>query len=360
MRFNPLIKVVFLTVFVSGWLVPATGEPPKSDEYIVRVEALNMRAEPELAGEVITILSEGDELMDLGEPPEYVDETWWRHVRFGEEEGWIADWYALPRPYYDAFREADELGKAGKILEMLDAIKTGARKIGAGGGRWGENYLISPDGKKIVVWGYAQMDEPDLWGGKYPGEGRNLSHFPVLLFASGQGLVDYFRSGESISGKWSPDSHYFAYTAFVLTEYNLSASLWILDSSAGERVDIGGTPSSRFTEYQYEYEFAGDYLVWLDEERVEEPGPPPLERHSFKPVLYAYELASGRKSEVLKADLNTLGGEDTWADSYVGIMYYPVKMVSEGSCATEVKQSDLYKKYNGKDGYAVSWEHFME
>ena len=177
---SDFITIIVSTVLISGCFAPAMGEPPLSDEYVVWVEALNMRAEPSKEAEIVVVLEQGDELMDISAPVVREGDLWWRHVRSDQIEGWIADWYALPRFYYDVFREADELGKMGKAEEMVDAVVEAGNIIGF---EVSDDVFhdVSHDGKNIILWGAWYCFD---WGGNYPDGGRVDSPFPVALFAS--------------------------------------------------------------------------------------------------------------------------------------------------------------------------------
>jgi hypothetical protein len=320
-----------------------------------------MRAEPSSEAEVVTVLGRGDEVADLGEEVKEVGDFWWRHVRAGDNEGWVNDSYALPGGFYDAFREADELGKAGKADAMVTAAWEGGEKIGIWGRRDASN-RVSPDGKKVVLIGAWSTDGDMDWGWGYPWGGRVYSPFPVLFFVSGKGLVDYFRSYDDIEGEWSPDSRYYVYTARPVAEYVSGAALWYFDSETGERVSVGATKILHPSGGGVEYELTDGYLIWTGVEAVEEPGPPLLEKDSTTPALAACELATGRKMKLLEADLDTLGGEEECETGCFGIRYYPVKMVTADPCPCPpaVEKSDLYIKYHDKYGYAANREHFLE
>ncbi len=346
-----IIVVYAFSLF--GCCTSATGEPPKSDEYIVWVEALNMRTEPAMGAEIVTVLERGDELKDLGEPPEYVDETWWRHVRVSESDGWIADWYTLPRPYYDAFREADEFGKAGKAEEMVAAAIEAGNAIAQ---EISDDVFhdVSPDGKNIIIWGAWYYF---YWSGNYPDGGRVDSPFPVVLFASDYGLLNYFRSYEDILGEWSPDSRYYAYSSMPVVTHFTTGWLGLIDTNSGTRVKVGRMVQSPRTKGRFgEFEFAEGYLLWIEEESVEGSLSPLLYEDSSTPVLFAYELATGRKLKLLEADLSTIGGEDTrvnWSRSPC----YPVKMRAVDPCPKGVERSNLYIKYFEDSGYAINRTH---
>jgi hypothetical protein len=196
---------------------------------------------------------------------------------------------------------------------------------------------------------------PDYWGGNYRGSGRVSSPFPVLVFISGRGLAGYARSYEEISGKWSADSRYYAYAADPVVEYNLWAGLFLIDTASVAIPIVGGMVRSR-EGFEYEYEFAGGYLLWVDEEPIEEPGPRFLERRSATPVLFAYDLETGRKSKLLEADLETLQLAGTEGPGRYWTKYYPVKMVNADPCPGGVEGSPLYIKYNENDAFAVNRE----
>ena len=358
MRTRVLMCMALAAAFAAYAIDQTTAAHSEYVDYVVWVDQLNLRAGPSTEAEIITVLRRGDELTYLGEDVEEAGDVWWRRVRPGENEGWVNDWYTLPRAYYDAFRKADELGKAGEAEGMVAAAIEGGRKIGLEEG-WGDFYDVSPDRKKIILQGdWSTSDELD-WGGNYPRRGRVFSPFPVLLFASGQGLVDYFRSYEEVPGTWSPDSSYYAYVERPIVEYNYTATLKLLDTTLWKRITVGRMICSPEL-HDYEYEFAGGYLLWADEEPVEEPGPPLLERESATPVLFAYELGTGRKLKLLEADLETLQDEETRVEGWSGVKFYGVKMVAADPCPRAVERSKLYIKYFENYGYAVNRDHYLE
>jgi hypothetical protein len=332
------------------------------DEYVFWVETSYLMEHPSGGAEIVAKLKRGDKLIDLGEAPVESGGFWWRHVRAGGNEGWVNDWLALPRAYYDAFREADELGKAGDAEAMVASVIETAVSVGIGEMESYEPfYDVSPDGKRVIIKGCLVSEEADYWGGRYEDMGRVSSPSPVLVFASGKGLIDYFRSYDEISGKWSADSRYCAYSARPVVTHFATGYFGLIDTDRGKRVGVGRmVPVPRSEEVGFgDFEFADGYLVWVDEEPVDESASPLLYGDSSTPVLYARELVTGRKLKLLEADLSTIGGEDTrtnWARSPC----YPVKMNIVDPCPEGVERSKLYIKYYEDSGYAINRTHQFE
>jgi hypothetical protein len=348
-----------------------------SGEFMVYVPQLNMRANPNNQAKVLKVLKRGTmvravsaEVTDALEGHDAYE--FWREVAVDGTIGWVADDYIISKDLYEAFREADERGRAGDAEGMrrgLDkAIKNyrppfqdgGAnmldiqREDSARRGIW--HQYVSPDGTKIVVVGeWAYLD----WGGGYPNHGRIGTGVPVLCFENGKGLVDHFQSMEEMTGTWSPDSRFFAYAEDPVTEFGYQATLMLIDMSSWNRVEIGRLTHAPAA-HRYEFGFAGGYLLWVDEEAVKEPGPPPLEKDSATPLLLAYEFATGRKSKLLKADLNTLRSDETQVEGWGGIKFYKVKMVTVDPCPESVKRSKLYSKYSDDNVLAVNREVYNE
>jgi len=310
-----------------------TGEP-----YVVWVSNLNLRRNPGTAAKKLTTLAAGTTAADSGYQMLWLAGDLWRLVRAGDKVGWVADRCILPAALASAFKEADELGKAGDAEGMVAAVTEGGLK---GGFDW-SCFDISPDRRKIFVlpcweWG---LDDIPQWGGGYPNGGRVGTGFPVLYFVTGRGLVEYFRAYTDICGRWFRDSRYYVYTENAVVEFGFGATLMLLDTETWRREDIGfvATP-------EYGFEFANGYVVWFGEELIEDR-PPYLEEESYAPVLWAYDMKLGERVRILEADLSTMGTEV--ADAGLGTKFYEVKMVPAGLCPKAVAGSDLYLKYAHK------------
>jgi hypothetical protein len=339
-------------VVASATVLDDTGEP-----YVVWGSDVDLRANPGAAARTLTTLPAGTTVADTAYEVLPLEDGFWRLVRAGEMVGWVPDRRILLADYYEAFRKADELGKAGDAGGMIAAIEEGNKKMVALEGL--AEYErpradVSPDGLKVML--DTEGEGPGLWRGGYPGGGRAGSPWPGFFFVSGRGLVEYFRSYDSISAMWSPDSRYLLYSELPVVEFPDRARLTLLDTETWNRVTVG---YNDLTQGWGEFGFGDGYVLWIDEEPVKEPGPPPLERESYTPVLWGYDIAAGKAFRVLAADLTTVKEKpvDTHGFTF-GVAYYEVKMAPAGPCPPAVAYSTLYKKYNGAFARASNREYW--
>jgi uncharacterized protein YraI len=325
-------------------------------EYVVYVDKLKLRAGPSTSAAVITELGRRSYLVNKSEVVTAVEGRYWRQVEFNGKTGWVADRYVLPELFYEAFKKADELGRAGDGEGMIAAAIEGFKKVDYLEDITDYYYdyynIVSPDGLKVILKGHWSSDDTFDWGGGYPGRGRVYSPFPVFFFVSGRGLVEYFRTYEEIRGKWSPDSRYYVYTESVIVEFGFGSPLKLLDTETWRREDIGfvATP-------EYGFEFADGYVVWFGEELIEDR-PPYLEEESYAPVLWAYNMKPGDRVRILEADLSTMGTEVVHEG--FGTKFYEVKMVPAGLCPAAVENTGLYRKFANRFAEAEDRTHWME
>jgi hypothetical protein len=338
-----ILRADVYNVFESATVLDDTGEP-----YVVWGSDVGLRANPGAAARTLTTLPAGTTVADTGYEVLTLEDGFWRLVRAAETVGWVPDRDILLADYYEAFRKADELGKAGDAEGMVAAIEEGNKKMVdiEGLAEYERPYAgVSPDGLKVMV--DTQGEGPGLWRGGYPGDGRAGSPWPGFFFVSGRGLVEYFRSYDSISAMWSPDSRYLLYSELPVVEFPDRARLTLLDTETWTRVTVG---YNDLTQGWREFGFGAGYVLWIDEEPVEEPGPPPLEKRSFTPLLMAYEIETGETLRLLKADMATLRTAPVF-EGY-GPWLYEIKMVPADPCPDVLKDAELYKKYAG--AYALA------
>jgi len=354
-RFSRALPAVTAAALAASLLAAAVHAAQTSaepgDEYVVYVDAVNLRAEPDAGAEVMRVLTSGERLRGLGEAvfdakaDAMAEPEVWRPVRAGDDAGWVPDRYILSASLYEAFREADRLGKAGDAAGMLLAVKNSIRafpprrrdegKTPLNAERMWADVDASPDGSKVVV---ALWGDGGIGPGDYPDAGRIGSGFAVLLFAQGRGLVEYYRSFKVIDGKWSPDSRYYLYAAAFITEGPSDDALLVLDTATWRRKELGLLATSA------EFDFFGGYILWPAKEEVLKPRPP-LKEPSFEGVLNAYELATGKTVRLLEPDLTTV--EEGAVERYGqwGIKYYPADLLPAPLCPEALKTSPLYIKY---------------
>jgi len=328
----------------------AAAEAAEPDEYVVWVDRLNLRAGPSAEADIITVLGRGDVAENLSEYVEYADGFWWRHVQAGEGEGWVVDKYELLASVFDAFKEADARAKVGTAAEMLDSIKGGCRVLAEARPRFPcseEPYSVSPDGRKVFV----AVECLYNWVSGYPGGPRGSFTTPVLHFEYGKGLVDCTIFEVYGVGKWYAGNRYYVYAGFAPEwEWELLAELRCMDTDTREEIRLGYC----WTSEEY-YEFAGDYIIWLSEEKI----PPGPERGlgygdlEIKPVMMAYEFPSGKRFRILEADMSTLSPEPIGTAPCSGRQFYEVKLAPAADVPEAVRKSELYREYNG--GIARVW-----
>jgi len=120
----------------------------------------------------------------------------------------------LPDYFYDPFKKADALGRAGDAEGMVAAVIEGNKKVGYIEEDEDYCYSVSPDGEKVFV--DLEYGEPPYWGRGYPDLTYDCQPEPVLYFVKGRGLVEYLQYGIYISGEWFSDSRYYAFPGQLL------------------------------------------------------------------------------------------------------------------------------------------------
>jgi hypothetical protein len=345
---------------------------PTTDEYVVYVPELDLRVNPKVEEGVLKVLKRGTQVRDVyGEVIDVIESRdeydFWREVEVDGTVGWVADDGIISVNMYEAFREADERGRAGDgegMLRGLDKAVTSYRPAIEKG--WADEeglriedldteevwrQYVSPDGSKAVVvgeWAYVE------WGGGYPYYGRIGTGVPVLCFENGRGLARHFRSMEEIIGKWSPDSRYFAYPKAIVVVAICSMPFALLDTLSWEETIIGDI----VTKWSFfRYEFADGWVMWIADEMVLNR-PPHLEKESYGFVLWAYNLSGGEKTRILEVDTSTIGTELVY-EKY-GYKRYEAIMVPVEACPSILKNSDIYKKYANEYSYVYDVTHWMK
>jgi hypothetical protein len=364
-------------------------EAPEPDEYVVWVDQLNLRGEPSTGSRPVMMLEEGMHIKylspDVVEKTEYAwngscwdtdnikfpfshpgleteDDFIWRRVRADEKEGWVPDRFVLRADINDAFKEADERGKAGDAAGMREAIIEGYKNVPGIRGFEESHVNVSPDVKKIVVFIDTEWDK----GYAFPDTSYEYDYHPLLFFVAGRGIVDYERTykrflvGGYNSGIWSADSRYFAIPMEGPGEWMKREPLDLLDTNDWERVTVGRLSVFNAVGFDdtFEFEFVSGYLVWKGPEKVECPVPPPLEEESYSIVINAYNLDTGESLRVLETDLATLRKEPT--ELKFGLKTYKATMVPAGTCPPEVRNSRLYNKFVNKLVEVEDSTHWME
>jgi len=303
----------FLTLAV---LLPSLGfavdEDPASDEYVVWVGKLDLRAEPTPEAEILKILKRGTRVRNLSEVVTEVEGRYWRRVEIEGETGWVPDQHVLPDYFYDPFKRADELGRAGDAEGMIAAAIEGLKEVGCLEDKEDYCYRVSPDGEKVFV--DLEYGEPPRWGLGYPDIRYVFQPVPVLYFVNGLGLAKYLFFDAHIPGEWSEDSRY----------YVCAEPYWIelIDTGEWSRKRLG---ARNYTEDAPDFEISGGYAIWLSWEEPKKRLPSPFDEGLSVPVLLAYDLDTGNEIRLLEADLAT----------------------STGLCPPELEDSELYKRLNG-------------
>ncbi len=382
-----IILGLMLTLVMAS---PAAAEnEPTANEYVVYVEKLNLRSEPSAKARSVGVIKKGARVKylspDVVETPGYSwdgthwdtdniklpflhleiteeDDYVWRKVKAVKNEGWVPDRFVLRADIYDAFKVADERGKAGDAAGMLTAIIEGYEKLKEIVSYEEGNLSVSPDGKAAVAFVDIEWDE----GYAFSGTSYEIDYTPLLYFVAGRGLAEYVRSHKRFCyvgynyGIWSPDSRYFAIPMESGGEWMIREPLDLVYVEKWRRITVGRLSLLNASGFDdtFEYEFFGGYLIWKDSEKVSEPLPPPLEEDSYAPVIMAYKLDTGERIRLLEADLATLGKEARPAS--FGLKFYDVKMVPAGPCPAALEKAGLYGKFANRFAEVEDRTHWME
>jgi len=331
----------------------AAENEPTANEYVVYVEKLELRAEPTNEAEVVKVLERGYRVADLGELVEYADGLWWRHVEAAGEKGWVADKYVLPAAVYEAFRKADECGRAGDAEGMLYSVKEGCRVMGEKQSRYPASevpYCVSPDGRKVIV----AVENLWEWDSGYPERSRMSRSIPVLFFEAGKGFADCTVYEVYETGDWYQGNRYYVYVGLKPEEeWERLSPLRALDMETGKDTRFGKCGVG----YEAKnYEFADGFIIWSSIEDIPRGTVvlPEYGEMQYKPVLMAYEFPTGKIIRVLEADMATMEDEQSGCYPCAGIYFFEVKMKPAGAVPEAVEESDLYRRYNGGTGYVWS------
>ncbi|MGD8717272.1 MAG: SH3 domain-containing protein [Candidatus Zixiibacteriota bacterium] len=347
-KYNTPRMAMYVTLLLATAAFPATA--PAADaapphEYVVWVDALNLREGPSTKATVLAVLREGTRLAWIQAAEEPYEEFEWRRVKAGDAEGWVADRYVLRADIYDAFKEADERGKAGDAAAMSAAAVAANRTLGIDPEYEDYYYSVSPDGEKLIV---------------EVADGLPYGPQEVLYFANGRGLVDHLKMGDHIPGRWDATSRYYAYAGVPVGGWRSDTcpgQVALYDTTSNEVEYLGWCLSSEdfdAKDYQpnywpHSYEFAGGYLIWYTVDEFKDV-PKPY-RYFRIPALYVYDLKTKTIKHVLRGDITTIADE---AEPGRGWDLYKIQMNPSGSAPPAVERSKLYKKYDG--AWAYAWE----
>ena len=301
------------------------------DEYVVWVDELDLRAEPSTEAAVVTELDRRSYLVNKSEVATEAEGRYWRQVEFNGQTGWVADEYVLPGLFYEAFVRADELGRAGDGEGMIAAALEGLKNVGYLEDREDYCYRLSPDRRKLFV--TLEYAEPPGWSRGYPDTGYDFEPIPVLYFVKGRGLAKYLFFDAFLPGEWTADSRYYVYAEPYWIE--------LIDTEDWRRESLG---IRNYTDGVPDFEISGGYVVWLSWEEPTGPPPSPFDESLSVPVLLAYNLTTVEVTRLLEADLTTLSNEVRSKD--FGYDYHEVKMVETGLCPIDLKESNLFKRFN--------------
>jgi hypothetical protein len=310
----------------------AAQEAEEYVEYVVWVDALNLRAEPSPEAEILKILKRGRRVGNLSEAVTEVEGRYWRRVEIEGETGWVPDQRVLPDYFYDPFRKADELARAGDAEGMIAAAIEGLKEVGHLEDKEDYCYRVSPDGEKVFV--DLEYGEPPRWGLGYPDVRYVFQPVPVLYFVNSLGLAKYLFFDAHIPGEWSEDSRH----------YVCAEPYWIelIDTGEWGRKRLG---ARNYTEDAPDFEISGGYVIWLSWEEPKKRLPSPFDEGLSVPVLLAYNLDNGEVIRLLEADLSTLKDKSHSCD--VGYDYYEIKMAPTGLYPPDLEDSELYKRLSG-------------
>jgi hypothetical protein len=119
-----ILRAYVYNVLESATVLDDTGEP-----YVVWGPHVSLRANPGAAARTLTTLPAGTAVADTGYEVLPLEDGFWRLVRAGATVGWVPDRDILLPDYYEAFRKADELAKAGDAEGMVAAIEEANKKM---------------------------------------------------------------------------------------------------------------------------------------------------------------------------------------------------------------------------------------
>jgi hypothetical protein len=309
--YDYLGRVYKLSV-LSQWVKDGTpGWRP--EEKVVCPPTLELRAEPAPDAKVVAVVTSGETVaVDQGwgtgdgadDGPHWYG-RYWAPARAGGSFGWADIDYMVPPVLYDAYREADRLGKAGDAAGMVAAARAA----------WPTSVKtmnISPDGRKLVVWALGPED--------------SYISCPVY-FEAGKGLAQ--KGAPDNEGIWSPDSRYFAFVDRSFYTADIG-DFYLFDTTKPGYAHLGATWKHDFTDAA---EYVDGYVVWLNFRYVPGPWGPD------EPELAAYEVATGKTTVLLRADDTTLRRTQDETEE--------VKLLPAGPRPRVLKGSRLYNKFNG-------------
>jgi hypothetical protein len=308
-----LPKIALLT---AAYLSCVSAALAYNGELVVFVEGLNLRAEPSTGAEVLQVLPYGSGAVRTG-AEEYIGDYLWVEVEKGDSTGWAAYRYVVDGEVFDAFKKAIDLarsGDAGGMVEEIERVQAEFDEYSYDGVR---GVFPSPDGRTVLL----------------------NANDHVLVFKTGRGIIDNL--GETWTGggwcKWSDDSRYIAYCYAP----EIVSTVLLYDVSAEEvafRAAVYG-----------EFEFAGQYLLWVELEEWSPPNPPDVlwEGECYTEVVKAFDPIALMTINVLEPDPATFKEiEEYW---------YEVQLVPGVDVPAAVIQSEIYKKY---DGVYVRWSDY--
>ncbi len=322
----------------------AAQEAEESVEYVVWVDALNLRAEPTDEAEILKVLKRGARVENMSEVVTEVDGRYWRQVKVAGKTGWVPDQHVLPDYFYDPFRKADELARAGDAEGMVAAVLEGVCAAYNATSPPLDVYFLSPDGLKVMVDLGASPLMPSTWNDMYGGRGYYNEPVPLMFFAVGRGLARYVLVYGYHTGEWFPDSRHFVYPIYCCSVGLLNVGTW-------EQLELGDL---YWREGGWDHEIIGEYLLWISYERPENPV---ARRYDIEtPVLLAYDVSRRRTFRLLEADLATLRDKDGPVSTGAGYDYYEIKMVPADPVPAPLRGSKFYEGYKG--AYALARESF--
>jgi hypothetical protein len=328
------------------------------DKYLVYVEETNLRAGPEADSPVLAVLAAGtvvanrsSRLYDVGRGR--LDYSFRRQVCVGDKVGWLADRDVIPARIFEVYSDAHELGKNGDGTAMVAALKSlydRAEELRPNPETPPDNlpYSVnpSPDNRKVFVATNVGRDLVDEYGEGFIAPMWDID--ATLYFVAGRGLVEYRASTECESwagGYWAPDSRYYADERGVIDLYLGLFRFVLRDTDTGEERKLG---LISYMEGQGSVEFSNGWLLWLDEQSV-------AGAVGLVPALVAYNLAGGERIRILKGDVETVPKEP--ASDAVYYSLYDVILVPDEPCPASLRESQLYKRWNGAHAFVLDSEY---